>query len=1022
LNKISMRTRLMASSMISGVAMLAVGVAAAHAADATADTAPIATAGADVSLSSPAHPVQTITASTDATSTGTAVTEVVVTGSRIPQPNLTSVAPVTAVSNVEIKTEGVTRVEDLLNNLPQVAAEQGGGISNGATGIATVNLRNLGSNRTLVLIDGRRLQPGDPTTPVPDLNFIPTQLVDRVEIDTASASSIYGADAVAGVVNFIMKKNFEGVQLDGNFGFYNHDNSDTGIQGLVSARNFALPPGNVNDGAGTNLSLVIGANSPDGKGNATAYVTYRQLSPVTQVSRDFSACSLSEKAASFSCAGSLTSASGAFFIFDQNYNYKLDTVTGTGPGSSFRGFNTSTDEFNFAPYNFYQRSDSTITAGVFSHYDVNSHFQPYLDFMFSDDHTTAQIAPSGVFGQTFQIACTDPLLSAAEMNTLCGPGTTTPGPAGTATLAIARRNVEGGPRQDTFRHDDYRIVTGFKGDINEDWHYDAFFQYGASVYAEEYLNDVSLAKANFALNNCVGAPTSGLDSGCVPWNVFQGGGVSQAAIGYINTPGFKEGLDTELIVESDVTGNLGSIGGKSPWAKDPIGVSVGIDYRRETLDLNVDEEFSSGDLAGQGGPTEPDHGSYSLWEIYGEARIPIIQDAELAKSLTLNASYRYSDYSTFGSTSTYSIGPTWAVTDDLLIRASYNRAVRAPDIVELFNPQHIGLDFNNDPCAGPTPGDSLTQCERTGVTAGQYGNIAANPANQYNGLVGGNPNLKPETADTYSAGIVLTPHQIPRFSLSVDYFHINIQDAINGLGAQTIIDQCASTGNPFYCNLVHRAPGTGSLFLGTNGFVQDTNLNTATYETSGFDVASNYRLSLEDVGAGHVGDLVFDFEGTYTVDYNVTTAPGLGTFNCVGLYGTVCQGTGTPMTAPTPTWRNKFRVSWATPWYGLGFSGQWRYIGPVSVDASSSNPLLANPALIFPGDEHLPAVNYFDLEASWHVNQNYTARVGINNIFDQNPPIIGSKNLPAVFGNGNTLPQFYDALGRYIFFDITANF
>ncbi|HEX3920299.1 MAG TPA: TonB-dependent receptor, partial [Caulobacteraceae bacterium] len=490
---------------------------------------------------------------------------------------------------------------------------------------------------------------------------------------------------------------------------------------------------------------------------------------------------------------------------------------------------------------------------------------------------------------------------------------------------------------------------------------------------------------------------------------------------YLETPGFQEGLTTETVLEGDVNGDLGSIGGKSPWATDPIGLAFGIDYRKETLSLQVDEEFSSGDLAGQGGPTPSVSGQYSLWEIYGETRIPIVQDQPFAKSLALNASFRYSDYNTFGGTDTYEIGPTWNITEDFMLRAGYNRAVRAPNVDELFAPQAVGLDFSNDPCAG-VPTATAAQCAATGVSAAQYTHIAANPANQYNGLLGGNPSLKPETADTYSVGAVLTPRAIPRFSLSIDYFHIDVQNAVNGIGAQTIMDQCISTSNPFFCNLIHRAPGTGSLWLGTSGYVQDTELNTAEYETSGIDFEGNYRISLADMHMGDNGSLSFAFQGTYTIDYNVTPAPGLGTFDCVGLYGTVCQGTGTPMSSPTPAWRHSFRVNWDTPWHGLGFSAQWRYIGSLKVDASSSNPQLSNPALVFPEDENLPSISYLDLEASLRINDKYTARVGVNNVADTNPPLIGSNNLPAVFGNGNTFSQFYDALGRYIFFNVTANF
>jgi outer membrane cobalamin receptor len=298
----------------------------------------------------------------------TEVQELVVTGSRIPQPNLTSVSPVTAISNQEIKMEGTTRVEDLLNNLPQAFGNMGSEVSNGSTGTATVDLRGLGPVRTLVLIDGRRVVPGDPTFPVTDLNFIPATLIDRVDVVTGGASAVYGADAVAGVVNFIMMKNFEGVRLDAQVSGYQHSN-DSFVGDIVRNRGFATPTDNVWDGTGIDLTGIIGINSPDGRGNATVYGTYRHTDPITQDKRDYSACSLNEVDAApgrFTCSGSGTGAPSRFVSFDLfNANLPYDLIT---TGTGFRPRNPVSDVFNFAPYNFYQRSDERYTFGAFAHY------------------------------------------------------------------------------------------------------------------------------------------------------------------------------------------------------------------------------------------------------------------------------------------------------------------------------------------------------------------------------------------------------------------------------------------------------------------------------------------------------------------------------------------------------------------------------------------------------------------------------------------------------------------------------
>ncbi|HJY39576.1 MAG TPA: TonB-dependent receptor plug domain-containing protein, partial [Steroidobacteraceae bacterium] len=318
------------------------------------------------------------------------IQEVVVTGSRIAQPNLTSVSPVTAISSDQIKIEGVTRTEDLINNLPQAFGDFGGNVSNGATGAATVNLRNLGSQRTLVLVNSRRLMPGDPTqngAASPDLNQIPAALIERVEVLTGGASAVYGADAVAGVVNFIMNDKFEGVRLDTQYGFYQHDNNSD-IGNVVRDSGFNSPDGNTRDGYSKDFTFLAGINTEDGRGNATVYIGYRTLSAVTQNKRDFSACALAS-GDTFSCGGSGTTAPALFQTYNPNDPNDLSPTGAFTVGSNgvIREFNDSTDLFNFAPQNYYQRPDERKTAGLFAHYDLSDKATVYTEFMFMDDDT-----------------------------------------------------------------------------------------------------------------------------------------------------------------------------------------------------------------------------------------------------------------------------------------------------------------------------------------------------------------------------------------------------------------------------------------------------------------------------------------------------------------------------------------------------------------------------------------------------------------------------------------------------------
>jgi iron complex outermembrane recepter protein len=994
----STRARLLASSMICGVAALALGGQAM--------------------------------AQDDSTTVG----ELVVTGSRIPQPNLTSVSPVTAVTNAEIKLEGTTRVEDLLNSLPQSFAGQTSEVSNGATGTATVDLRGLGAKRTLVLIDGRRVTPGDPQSPVADLNFIPAALIDRVDVVTGGASAVYGADAVGGVVNFIMMKNFEGVRLEAQVSGYQHGNDNDEAKALNNAKNFPLPNDTVWDGAGIDLTAIIGVNTGDGRGNATVYGTYRKIDPITQDKRDYSSCSFNETGSGFTCGGSGTGSPARLQVFNPSFTDLLaDLTIGAGQVRD----HAATDVFNFAPYNYYQRPDERYTFGAFAHYEINKAADVYTQLMFMDDRTRAVIAPSGIFGATVAVPCNSPLLTAEQLNAVCTANGY--GLDDIATTVLFRRNVEGGGRQDDIRHTDYRILFGVRGDLGRGWNYDIYGQHGAVVFQDVYTNDFSLSRAALALDvvpdangNAVcrselpGNTTPLTLQGCVPYDIFGAAGPSQAALNYLQTPGFANGLNTEDVVSAQLTGNLGEYGIKSPMATDGVGLALGAEYRRETLDFNVDIAFSTGDLAGQGGPTTPVEGAFDVMELFGEIRIPLVQDVTFFKDLSFEGGYRYSDYSTGITTSTYKLALNWAPVADVRFRGSYNRAVRAPNIVELFSPSAIGLGLGHDPCAGPVEELEFTaaQCANTGVSAAQYGNIITNPANQYNALLGGNPNLEPEIADTYSVGAVITPSFVPGLSVAVDYFNIKVENTIGSLNPDIVIDNCAISGLASLCSLVSRAPGTGSLFIG-GGFVQGQNINIGFVKTSGIDVDANYRLPLTNWGMDGIGGLAISFQGTWLE--KIVTDPGTPaldedgnivatSYDCAGLFGNA-NFCGTP----NPKWRHRARLSWTTPVEGLGVSVAWRYFSAVKYSKSSSNPYLSG--VVFPEEAELGGQSYFDLSASWRLRDSYTVRFGVNNVFDKEPPLVGSTaGGTDVRYNGNTYPGVYDALGRYVFMGITADF
>lgn len=1042
----AMRERLLATTIIAGAAMLT--------APAYAQTTPPATTTDQAAVPSVAAPAAAAPAQGG---------EIIVTGSRIPTPNLTSISPVTVVSPADIKLQGTTRVEDLLNSLPQVFGGQSSGLSNGADGTATVDLRDLGPTRTLVLVNGRRIGAGDPGTSAADLNFIPSSLIKRVEVLTGGASSTYGADAVAGVVNFIMDTNYSGFKIDGQYSLYQHDNRSSILRGPNDAATaagrpgFGYPNGNVADGGTVDVTATMGAGFDDGRGHVVGYFGYRKVKPVFEGDRDYTSCTPQANAKGvLTCGGSATSAAGNIIdSTSSSYHFAGNGANHTlAPGLT---------RYNFAPVNYLQRPDERYTAGFFGHYDINDAIKPYAEFMFMDDRTKAQIAPSGDFGNTLTVNCDNPLLSAQQFGIVCRPDNLVNGFLGTYPLTpntntdpnapakidftdpttgakyqkgymqLLRRNVEGGGRIADLQHTDFHGVIGTKGDLDDAWSYDASYGYSRTVYAQTYLGEFSVRKLNNALDVVTdtrpGSATNGQpvcrsvldnsDPNCVPYNVFTPGSISPGALNYVSETGFQRGVVSEQVADLNFVGQLGKYGIKSPWANDGVAISIGTEYRKESLELNVDEAFRTGDLTGQGGATLPISGSFHVIEGFGELQVPIVQDG-IFKDLSLNAGYRYSHYvlSTGGgyNTNTWKVGAEFAPIKDIRIRGGFNRAVRAPNLQELFGVDHVALDGSTDPCAGDVDanglvnGNTAAQCAFTGVTAAQFGKISENPAAQYNGNQGGNPNLKPEVANTITAGVVLQPSFIRNLAVTVDYYNIKVKKAIQGFGADTIITTCVAGGDPTVCGLIHRNPANGSLWLTPDGYIQDLQTNVGSVKTSGIDLGVTYGHEL-----GRFGKLGFNMNGTWLAKFK--TDNGISTpYDCVGYFGNVC---GTPV----PEWRHKARVTYTAP-NGMALSLQWRYFSKVKVDASSDNDTLH--AAFSPFGASIASQSYFDLSASTKVGDHLDLRLGVNNLMDRRPPLINSNgslsNCPGVYCNGGTFPGVYDALGRYIYFGATVEF
>jgi iron complex outermembrane receptor protein len=987
--------------------------------------------------------------------TAAPVEEVVVTGSRLQTPNETSISPITSVSAVDLQQTGLTRVEDVLNNLPMVFAGMNSTTSNGADGTATVDLRGLGNQRTLVLVNGLRLGPGSGGLPAgrnySDINQIPAALIERVDILTGGASAVYGADAVAGVVNFILNTHFEGIKVTAGYHFNMHQNSDQdGIDSVVSGFGAPLPPSSVNTAFGKNVSVLMGSNFADNKGNATAYLTYDNQGAALQSLFDYSACSLGtvSKNTKLACVGSSTSAKngagGHFYASTPGgSSFIHHTVDGTGV---FRPFNDS-DSYNFGPLNYYQVPAQRWTAGGFVNYDLNPHLNVFMNVMYTRNYTQAQIAPSGDFFQQSFIPCADPLLTAQEVATLCTPanllangshsevynGVTYPG----LNMLIARRNVEGGNRIATFLNNAGREVLGIKGDFADAasaWTYSATAQHSTVENSNTNLNYFGNPQVQQSLNvlpnaTAGGPPVCGgntaksgplvgvgtgftVNAACVPWNIWVPNGVTPAALRFLSIPLLEEGSVEEYVVNGSVTGDFGKYGAKLPWADQGLQANFGVEWRSEFSQFSPDLAEESANAGGFGGARVPVSGEFTVKEAFTELRLPLAQHQPFADDFSVEGGYRYSKYSEGFTTNTFKLGLEWAPVRDVRVRGSFQRAVRAPNIGELFAPQAVGLDGSIDPCAGAAPTASQAACVASGMTAAQYGHVAANPAKQYNGLAGGNPQLVPETADTYTVGLVLQPRVVPNLTLSFDYFNIKIKDTIGIIGGNVILLDCLSSLSPTFCNLVHR-DAQGSLWRTLDGFISDLTVNEGQLVTKGIDFKGSYRQGLPALGS-----LLFSAEGTYLQTLETTPVPGFGSYDCRGYFGNTCGGA-------NPKWRHVFNATWSTPWDGLDLNLRWRYLGSDITEQLSSNKFLKGPAFL--PLSSIPAFNYIDLTGTFNLAKNVRLELGVNNITDKAPPLITggdcSTSSPAGANcNGNTFPGVYDAMGRYLFATITAQF
>ncbi|TNE62244.1 MAG: TonB-dependent receptor [Alphaproteobacteria bacterium] len=958
----------------------------------------------------------------DTTSSDTMIEEVIVTGSLIKNPNLVRSAPVAVVSSDEMTYQQTNVVEEVLRTIPGMVASIGSNVNNGNGGFSFVNLRGIGSNRNIVLVDGVRMAPSELQGRF-DLQNIPVTLLQRVDVLTGGASTTYGADALGGVVNFITRKDFEGVEFDASYGLTEEGDGDT-----------------------KRFDVTMGGNIGE-RGNAVFSIGYQKADAVYQGDRKIGECAIS--GGDGTCAGS---GLGSF-----NSRFGNVNVTGTdndnislGGVQDDRTFASAFTPYNFAPLNVFQTPFERYNLYGQANYQITDKIEVYTRGLYSRNQRNTLIAPSGAFGDTVEVALNHPYLSDAQRNAFCAfdtdptEGVYSPlysqaecDAAGAAvdasdpnyrsvTTQLRRRNVEGGPRISEFVSDYFNYELGFRGAITDTIDWDVMGSYGESKQVQTQKGYWLKSRFRNSLLDC---PTT--SDGCVPVDFFgPTGSITEEQNAYLS--GGESAITTKFSM-SQIKGSVsGEVGYTLPWASDAINFAVGGEYRKYTGKGESDLLSQSGDLGGAGGATPNVSGGYSVYEAIAEVVVPIVQDADFAKVLSLEAGIRYSDYSidadndpSFDAT-TWKLGLNWAPTDDITFRGTFSRAVRAPNINELFAPVNTGLtNLNNDPCAsiddngnrinnGPT-GAVREVCLAQGAPATSIGFIPVPAANQANATFGGNLDLVPEKSDSWTIGTIIRPVSVPGLTVTIDYYNIKVDGAISAPTPDDALNACfddPSTSNPA-CTAIVRSPIDGGL-SGDSNVVKGLplfNSNSGKLATDGIDLTVTYGTNIGDV------DWTMNFAGNWTNSSTFQAVAGVSeNRECVGLYSANCASI-----QPEFSWNMRNTFSYDK----FDFSVFWRHISSEDYEFAEDDPLYSGDVDNGLGNHdfnHIGAYDYFDLSIRYRLFENVTLTGTVTNLFDKGAPIVSGDAGTTAFNSGNTYPSTYDAVGRRYGLSLKATF
>lgn len=902
--------------------------------------------------------------------------EIVVTGSRIQRNDISASSPVSVYGEQELRAVNTVNVEEFLRDLPQFSPSVGAQGNNGNDGSATADLRNLAEERTLVLLNGKRFVPFDSQGYV-DLGMIPASLLQRVEVLTGGASAVYGADAVAGVVNFILKDDFEGFEADVSYGVTEEGDGDT-----------------------TDFSLTAGTNFADGRGNAVLNVGYSTADEIAQADRPFSEFALDDL---LNVVGSSTVPRGG--VFDNLGGFQFSDSGGEAE--------PRTDRFNFNPFNLFQVPQDKVTATALASFDISDTLNAYARASFANNEIDTIIAPSGTFFFEYDIpyaANPGGFLGQSAIDRLAQSDAAETGATANNGVAdnvlIGRRTLELGPRISQYENQAFQIVSGLEGQFQNDWRWEVFAQYGETSRDQAFINDLSATNVDAGVRGC----PAGSPAGCIPVNLYGLNTITDEQADFIRINVSEENKTDQTVIGGSVSGDINAI--KVPGVDAPLAFAAGVEYRDESAVNTPDAAYASGDAIGFGA-SSPINTDFDVIEYYSEAILPIVEGAALAESITLEAGIRFSDYdyqinqtNNSFDTTTWKLQANWVVNPALKFRGGFNRAARTPSIQEAGEPLTSATgDLTTDPCEGTNPigNPALTQlCIDTGVPANNFNNFTSIISGQVNNFEGGNVDLDPEEADTFTVGLVYTPESVP-LTLTLDYYDITIDDAIIQLAEQDVVDACYNfeqdASGPFCQRISRNSLGglIGPLTAGVNVAV----LNAAVLEQRGIDFGASYSFELGG------GSLDLGINGNYLLDNKTQAASFTPNNNCVGLVGNTCQD---------PDHEYRFVQTTGYSNGPLDVQLRWQFLDGVTKDIVVLN---GAPRSDFALPE-IGSTSYFDLTARYQFNDKLQFRAGVLNLFDKQPPIPGNDFGGTLQNSGNTFPATYDPLGRRYFVGIKA--